>query len=116
MEKPYHEMTARERLAARIAQNRAIDERVADRSRLPARSSRKVKVYSPEKDDVTFTHAETFPLIASVVTKLCCAKNEFVGHREIVRAMLGDPEIQRSLDLIVARNPYGLVPIFETNS
>jgi hypothetical protein len=107
MEKPYHEMTPSERLADRINRNRAIDARVAENSKPagPARSPRKVKAYSPGKEDVTFTHAETFPLIAHVVRKLCSAKNDFVGHREIVDAMLSDPEIVHSLDLIIARNP-----------
>ena len=100
-------MKASERLAARIAQNRAMDERVANRSHMPARSPRprNRKTYSSENNDVRFTHAETFPVIASVITKLCSAKNEFVGHREIVQAMLNDPEIGRSLDLIIAKTP-----------
>jgi hypothetical protein len=105
LKKPYHEMKASERLAARIAQNRAMDERVANRSHMPARSPQNTKIYSSENNDVRFTHAETFPVIASVLTKLCSAKNEFVGHREIVQAMLNDPEIGRSLDLIIAKTP-----------
>jgi hypothetical protein len=35
MNKPWSEMTAQERLADRIAKNRAIDERVGDRMRSP---------------------------------------------------------------------------------
>jgi hypothetical protein len=99
-------MTTAERIAARIAQNRAIDARVADRTHPPARSPRRMKL-SSQKDDVSFTHSDTFPVIASVITTLCCANNEFVGHLQIVGAMLEDNELGRSLDQIAAKDPDG---------
>lgn len=105
MNKPFHEMTASERIAARIAQNRAIDERVAQRGGTPVRSLRDVKVSFSGSEAVGFSHSDTFPAIASVITTLCGTKNDFVGHREIVAALVKDSELAYLLDQIVARDP-----------
>jgi hypothetical protein len=59
------------------------------------------------RDAVGFSHSDTFPAIASVITTLCGAKNEFVGHRLIVPALMNDVELGWLLDQIVARDPGG---------
>jgi hypothetical protein len=41
MTKPYHEMTPAERLAARIAKNREIEQRVSERKSEPAPAARR---------------------------------------------------------------------------
>jgi hypothetical protein len=97
-------MTDSEKIAARIAQNRAIDQRVAQ-SNSPGRSLRSLKVSFVGNDAVGFSHSDTFPVIASVITTLCAPGNEFVGHREIVAAMLADPHLGWLLDQIFAKDP-----------
>jgi hypothetical protein len=106
--KPYHLMTDKEKLELRIAQNRAIDDRLVQRRKPPIppfRPLRSIKVGFIGKDPVGFSHAETFPAIASVIKELCGPENQFVGHRRIVAALIADDEVGWLLDQIVARDP-----------
>jgi hypothetical protein len=96
-------MTPAEKIADRIAKNRAADDRLAQRGKTP--SLRRIKV-SFAGDDVNFTHEETFPRIAFIIDTLCGATDEFAGHREIVAAMTrDDDELGWLLGQIVARDP-----------
>jgi len=105
MSKAFRDMSNAERIAARIAKNRAIDERIALQGSAPVRSLRHVKVSFSGRDAVGFSHADTFPAIASVITTLCGAENEFVGHRQIVAAIVQDVELGWLLNQIFARDP-----------
>jgi len=64
MNKPFAEMTESEQTADRIARNRVIDERLAARPGKPKQISRKRRLLFTDKDGVSFTHADTFPVIA----------------------------------------------------
>jgi hypothetical protein len=116
MSKPFQEMTDAERTADRIAKNRAIDHRIADRPKKRVRPSTRKKVLFTDKDGVGFTHADTFPAIASVIKTLCGTQIEYVGHGEIVAALLKEPELKRLLDQIQATNSNGYTREFWAHS
>ena len=118
MKKPYHLMTAQERLRARIEQKREIEERIASGQ-------------LPKHRGSGFTHAQAFPVIWACIKKLS-VNGIHPSHREVVAAMAGDPENKHwpveELDNMVSwfsqtktvdenektpgkRNPYG--PLFE---
>ena len=96
---------AEKRIADRIAKNREIDERIARRGLVPMVGLRDLKVAFLGKDQVGFTHQETFPGIAFVIRGLCSPQNEFVSHRQIVSTMLTDSELGPLLARIVKKDP-----------
>jgi len=78
MNKPYHLMTPQERLRARIEQRRECEDRIADG-------------HLPKHQRLDFTHAQVFPVVWFWIRKLSAAGGR-PNHREVVAAMLDDPE------------------------
>ena len=78
MKKPYHVMTAEERLRARIEQNHEAEERMANG-------------HLPKHRRLGFTHAQVFPVVWFWIRKLSGA-GVHPSHRQAVAAMLDDPE------------------------
>jgi hypothetical protein len=72
MSKPFHEMTPAERTAARIAQNRAIEEKLAagKLQPAPARAQRPPASSSPAADYVRLTPEERAKLRGSLIRKV----------------------------------------------
>ena len=100
--KPYHLMTAAERLADRIAKNRAIDARLAERMKAPApKAFRDIKIEIGTNGNVTFEQAQVFPVIAGIISRM--GSHSFVSHHQIVNEMLKDTEISWLLDQIQGR-------------
>jgi hypothetical protein len=95
-------MTPAEKIADRIAKNRAAEERRSQTGKLP--SLRELKV-SFVRGEAGFSRSETFPRIAFIIGMLCSEPNQFAGHREIVSAMTNDEELGPFLERIVARDP-----------
>jgi hypothetical protein len=78
MKKPYHLMTAQERLRARIEQNLELEERISNG-------------HLPKHRGSGFTHAQAFPVVWFWIKKLS-ATGIHPSHRQVVAAMLDDPE------------------------
>jgi hypothetical protein len=78
MKKPHHLMTAQERLRARIEQNREFEGRIANG-------------HLPKHRGSGYTQAETFPVVWFWIKKLS-ATGIHPSHRQVVAAMLDDPE------------------------
>jgi len=106
MKIPFHQLTPAERIAARIAENRRIEERVAQRRTTPLKSLREVKVSFAGKEAVGFSQSDVFPIITSIITKLCGPRNNYIGHREIVDALVEDEGLGWLLNQIVERDPH----------
>jgi hypothetical protein len=94
-------MTPAERTLDRIAKNRSIDAKLAERLKAPApKSFRDIKIEIGTNGDVTFEQAQVFPVIAGIISRMGPG---FVSHRQIVNEMLRDTEISWLLDQIQGR-------------